>query len=438
MSTYDPAASDEGRLDPLGFATFADRIADTYAAPVRARMRRVRFASAMCLGTLVTPQVEGIEPAERGDTGELAYERVTVEALARDPGAYSETGIPGISKAHTAVKSGQRLGPRTYLKGSRVFGFHGVYRPFATSLGLVDRDGELHEAGVSVLRAVERDQGLDGLLEPRTGTPGKEFLAWLAEEVRRTLQTGRNAFSARNSTNLPRLVALTRPGGMGRYERRALRQVMDSPTAARNHSDAEAFVEALSIVGAHRLDAGTTEVEGVAKIGAHASPGLHRRLQALDAFEDFARDLNWAFEGYRWLSTVTPGGRPGAAAVSACEPIARAASSLAGKYARATEQLDSLAELGSDPTLGGAFAHAFAAFGGRPSAPELVDLIVAHHMTVQANKAPDGKRPWFEEIDGTWVVRPPFTVYDKPERAPTYLHPYRLFTLNAFLVDLRG
>lgn len=438
MSAYDPPASDEGRLDPLGMATFADRIADTYAAPLRARMRRVRFASAMCIGALITPELEGVDPGVRGDSGDLAFERVTVEALARDAEARQEVGIPGISKAHTAIVAGQRLGASGYLKSPRVFGFHGVYRPFAISVGLVDRDGELLEAGRALVAAIERDHGLDGMLEGKSGTPGREVLAWMVDETRKTLRAGRNAFSTTNRTGLPALVALTRPGGMRRYERRALREVMDSPSATRNMADAECFVELLSLVQAHPLDAGATEVDAVAELTKHAGADLHRRLTALQAFEDFARDLTWAFDGFRWLSTTTPGGTPSPASVRTCDAIAIPAGRLHSEYARACEHLGELVNSGSDATLGSSFATAFDAFSSPLGGSDLVDALVAHHGAVQAGKAPYGKRSWFDDVAGQWAVRTMYAVHDQPEHPSTFEHPYRFGAMYSFLDDLHG
>lgn len=440
MSAYDPPSDGEGRLDPLGLATTADRLADTYARPLRARMRRIRFAAAMCLGALVTPELEGVEPAVTGDSPELAFERLVVEALARDndTGGPRDLGIPGITKAHEAILAGGRLDARGYLKSPRVFGFHGVYRPLALSLGLVDARGGLLPGGRTILEAVALDQDLDGLLDPATGTPGGQLLEWLINETGGALRAGRNTFAISNKTNLPRVAALGRPSRAGRRERRALRSALDNPVGAKVPDNDIAFVEALELLKPFRPAAGWIEVDAVEVLTRGASAILKDRLLALVAFEDFARDLTWAFDEYRFLSSTIQQGLPTAAAIRAATGITSGAKQLPAQFVTVVRAFDTLADTGADPHLSADFQSAFAPFAESMSSHQLIEAIVAHHQGVQERKAPSGKRSWFDPVGDAWAIRPPYSLFDEPDRLESFIHPYRFGAMVSFLADLRG
>ena len=54
-----------------------------------------------------------------------------MESLVRWLRTAAPTGIPGSRKARAVIGNDQRLSAPTYLKSPTVFGFHGVYKPFA-------------------------------------------------------------------------------------------------------------------------------------------------------------------------------------------------------------------------------------------------------------------------------------------------------------------
>ena len=60
--------------------------------------------------------------------------------LSDDSTAEIPIGVPGSQKASAVVKRGQRLSAATYLKGPSVFGFNGVYKPFAIDAAIVGTD----------------------------------------------------------------------------------------------------------------------------------------------------------------------------------------------------------------------------------------------------------------------------------------------------------
>jgi hypothetical protein len=67
--------------------------------------------------------------------------------------------------------------------------------------------------------------------------------------------------------------------------------------------------------------------------------------------------------------------------------------------------------------------------------PDLVALAFEHHERIQAQKLPNGKRPWFEPLRQGWVVRGPYSKADLPELGPWFVHPVRVAPLWRFLED---
>ena len=56
LTTYDPLGESEGSIAPLGLYHIADQFGTQLVPAVRERMQRIRFLSAMAVGSLV---VEG-------------------------------------------------------------------------------------------------------------------------------------------------------------------------------------------------------------------------------------------------------------------------------------------------------------------------------------------------------------------------------------------
>ena len=99
-------------------------------------------------------------------------------------------GFPGRDKTRAAITTGTPLSPATYLRGPRVFGFTGVYRPLAQDLGIVDPEGLPLAAAERLVEAWERDQGLDGFLRDDPQTAGGRARRSLDRRVRASLKAG--------------------------------------------------------------------------------------------------------------------------------------------------------------------------------------------------------------------------------------------------------
>src|SRR5713101_1078707 len=95
LTTYDPPGTSEGTLDPLGLYQIADQLAVQLVPAVRERMRRIRFLTAMAVGSLVT---EGLEedPKHRDASPYLVWEWLVVQALVRQLSDAKEiAAVPG-------------------------------------------------------------------------------------------------------------------------------------------------------------------------------------------------------------------------------------------------------------------------------------------------------------------------------------------------------
>src|SRR5687768_363035 len=133
LSEADPEQSGEGSLDPLGLASLADRLAEEIAPGMTARMSRIRFLTAIAVGAVATERLSDAVAADGVSPAYLAFEWHLVEAVGRDRYLPAEAtlGVPGISKARSAVARGVHLDPASYLKTPKVFGFTGIYKRLA-------------------------------------------------------------------------------------------------------------------------------------------------------------------------------------------------------------------------------------------------------------------------------------------------------------------
>src|SRR5689334_19267251 len=168
LTTYDPSATSEGTLDPLGLYQIADHLAVQLIPGVRERMQRIRFLTVIAVGALVT---EGLEDnlQLKDASPYLVWEWLVVEALMRtkggEPGIW---GVPGTLVARRALRQHGYLDSRSYLKTPRIFGFHGVYKRLAMRLRLVDVHLNPGPNAEMLVDAWARSSGFNGLREAKS------------------------------------------------------------------------------------------------------------------------------------------------------------------------------------------------------------------------------------------------------------------------------
>jgi hypothetical protein len=108
-TSYDPPGTSEGTLDPLGLYQIAEQLAVQLVPAVRERMQRIRFLTAMAVGSLVT---EGLHDNRefRDASPYLVWEWLVVEAFdtnqrrrSRDLGNTREFWLRGARSISTAT-----------------------------------------------------------------------------------------------------------------------------------------------------------------------------------------------------------------------------------------------------------------------------------------------------------------------------------------------
>lgn len=422
LSELDPDTLGEGKLDPMGLAGIADELAERIAPFVTARMSRIRFITAMAVGSVATERLVDEVSVDGQTTAELAFEWHVLEAFARagSQAPVATSGVPGINKARRAIASGQRLSRDRYLKTPKVFGFNGVYKRLGVSFDVVHDDRTPSERAFELVAAWERPAGLDGFAEGRSGTVGGQFADDLEAAVLKALQHGRVSVRPKR---LAQLFELLRPDRARGRERALLRDWLAS-------DEWDIRRELIARLG--RLDETEGERDALRAVRGQ-SPAISRelrlRLDAIEAYERVAKLLVGVFDAIRyecWLSGSTP---TSAERMASNELVRDAAASLAAAMAHAEQLLDPLG-------LGDRLHRDFGEFTEPLPSEHIVELCLQHHEEVQRRKPPIGKRPWFERAPGGFIGRLGFELTEAPEPRTGYIHPYRVGALCQFIEDV--
>lgn len=424
LTTYDPPGTSEGNLDPLGLYQIADHLASQLVPGVRERMQRIRFLTAMAVGSLVTESLEE-DPRSTDASPYLVWEWLIVESLIRDPEKdLSIWGVPGTRVTRTALARHGYLDARSYLKTPRVFGFHGVYKRLAVHLGLLDVHLGPRSHAEQLADAWARDQGLGGV----AGAKG-QFERWRLA-VRRSLNhSPPRTKPPWSSTEWIVLARSFAPGAAKAKEKRLLRELLRAEDDRKlgalpqiwqllvNHGNGALWEEALHV----DLEKKALEYRPLVK--------------AIRAYEAFARGLQDAFDVLR---------------AEAAGPDARGYSvpRIAGNQAfrKSVDRLDERFEAAhcalGEITTGGSsvqnlFDERFGSLAEPMDAQTCALTLCEHHEMVQQRKSADGKRPWFDRIGGDRIyIRQAYRI-QPPEIASTqYVHPYRGSSIRSFRADL--
>ena len=193
LSAADPAESSEGTIDPLGLYPLADELGVLLVPGVRERQSHPRFLTLMAVSMAVCQDFPE-DTVARDGTSEpwLVFEWHLVEGLVRATAAEDAkmlVGLPGSQKAARAIGETMPLSAKRYLKTPSVFGFHGIYRLLARTLG-IERQGRLWEQGAQLLRVWSEEQRLPGFFSS-SGDTGREWRRRMTSAVKDGLEAGR-------------------------------------------------------------------------------------------------------------------------------------------------------------------------------------------------------------------------------------------------------
>lgn len=422
LTEADPDDQSEGRLDPLGLAPIAEALADEIAPDVTARMSRLRFVTAMAVSAVVTERLVDDDRIDGQTSPELAFEWHVLEAFARDRGLppAATDRVPGIGKARLALAKRRRLDSNGYLKTPKVFGFNGVYKRIARSMGVVHEDLTPAENGYELVGAWETRHGLKGFADRLPRSTGGRLANALEAAVASALEHGRVAVGPKR---FGMLSGLLRPDGASGKERKLLWQRLLDPERGIRAE----FVHALA-----HLDQLETEREALWALSARRpriSQALKMRLEAIAAYEQVAALLMSVFDTMRyesWRRGSTPTRVEDAAT---CEVVISASNLLPDAMRRADDRLERVGQ-------GALLQERLGSFGEQLSGSELIELCLVHHAQVQQAKPPNGKRSWFDRSSQGFFVRLGYEAKEELVVRDEYLHPYRVRAIRSFIRDV--
>lgn len=439
LTEYDPAASSEGTLDPLGLYAIADSLAVQMIPGVRERQSHPRFLTAIAVSLAICSKFDADMIAKDGVSEPWqVFEWYMVEGLVRrskDPSQLE--GLPGRDKVARVIKDEIPLSASSYLKTPSVFGFHGVYRLLSRTLG-VELSGRLGEFGYELLTVWAKEQGLAGFCGTIGGT-GKEWYGRMQKSVADGIEKGKvDRSSGWNGWDFFRqyLAHLE----IGKDEARTIiNALIDGSNGFRRPVINFLISEkGRAIVEAHELKSKGNPLWRMAerkfhtKLFNNCDSSLKDILTAIDKYETFSRILQDAFDDCLYeMSQEKVKVYP--KALSTTVGVQKAFNNIAALFEETIEPLSHFGEAMR-------FQDTFKELANPFHVEEWVDCLLNHHIKIQHMKQPQpvGKAPWFERFDdGGYIIRPAYRRKKGGLHDIAYVHGYRTASLWSFAKDLR-
>jgi len=425
LSEYDPAISAEGGLDPLGLYAIADSLAVKLVPGVRERMLHPRYLTAMAVGNVFTRLYDDDDVAADGHSEPyLVYEWHVVEGIIRTRRDDPELKrLPGSLKVKECLRDHVRISAARYLKTATVFGFHGVYRPFADNLDIV-KNNLLGENGYELLTAWEKEQELNGFVNGNNGN-GLAVRQQLEVAIQDAMKKG----------------AVSRSGGwngwgfFGRHlfpnripprERDCLKRFLLSEM---DSSRAQVLRFLISDKGRSIFGDSNSEEEFHQALLPHVDEDTRHLIDTIVLYEKFSRLLQDAFDDCLEAMTKKKGpiSPDELAQTPGCHKAYRKIPNIFTKLG------DHLEPFGETVR----YLESFGEMGESTSPESWVNILIDHHIKIQRQKPPHGKRPWFEKFDdGSVVVRARYRRNNGGQHDDAYVHAYRTNSLWSFASDL--
>ncbi len=431
LSEADPKASVEGSIDPLGIYAIADALAVRMIPGVRERQQHPRFLTSIAVSlSLCSEFPDDLIAADGISEPWQVFEWYLVEGLVRTSKERKQQlrGLPGRDKAAVAIEDGVPLSAKRYLKTPTVFGFHGVYRALARDIE-VERADRLGENGYGLLKAWEKEQGLEGFSGSGVG-PGKAVRRRLIDAIQNGLDNGCvyrkvgwddwQFFSKHLGTY-----------DAGKHESRVIKQALLNPTSGYrkevlglliSEEGRQLWTEEVSQdwPSERRFHTALLDV---------ASAELKKLLHAIDAYERFSRFLQDAFDDVLLrLSQHQQRIKP--SELSGLRGVKRAAKKVPDIFIEVAERLAPFGEAVR-------FQESYSSLAERVSDSDWLEKLLEHHCRVQHSKPPAGKVPWFDRFDdGSCMIRTGYIRDTGGRHDDSYVHAYRTTSLWSFSRDL--
>ncbi|MBI4833110.1 MAG: hypothetical protein HY801_16460 [Candidatus Lindowbacteria bacterium] len=424
LTERDDAESGEGGIDPLGTEPLADALAVKLAPGVRERQQHPRFLTAMAVSLEICRDFDEDTLAADGVSAPwIVFEWYLVEGLVRSTDASERLGLPGSLKATRARDDGVPLSARRYLK--TIFGFHGVYRQLARTLGIED-NGRLDDNGFELLSVWAVEQGLAGFAGTGDG-PGQAVRTQLEDAVRAGLESGTTKRSG-GWSGWEFFRKHLAPYRAGEREARFITTALLNDPKGFRHDVMEFLISAK---GRRVWEATNSEREFHRALRVTAQEEFCCLLDAIDGFESFSRLCQDAFQDCLFEMTRQHGQKTSLASLAALRSVQLASKQVPKLFGEVITRLEAV---GEDVR----FSETFAGLAERGSAKEWVERLIKHHLKTQKRKPPNGKNPWFEQFekDGSLIIRPGYRTEEPGTHDDRYVHLYRTRSLWQFARDL--
>ncbi|MCH5642273.1 hypothetical protein [Gordonia sp. ABSL49_1] len=423
FSEFDPGAYGEGSLDPLGLSAVAERMAEQMVPGLRARMSQPRFTTLAVAGAHACQAIRDLTAADGKTKPDIAFEWIIVESFVRHRASSDIRALPGTQKTSRAIKMNRRLGPSTYLSGPRVFGFTGVYRPFALDSDLLTKDGSPGTNADALLGTWEKERSLDGFLGGVPRTPGGKLRRKIEEACVAALQSS-EATLAPGGSVMRDLAATMVPSDSGPGERRILRSLILSAVGGEPHEIRAELCDRL--LQMPHNDMGQREIatrlldDGTVSVAARAV------LQAASTYEECASAIERSFR--RILQDAAArGGTFSQSKASKTVGLEEIAAKLPEQVRRAVNAAGHVQDhLAED------VSRNLQAFEDAAEPAAFIEALLSRHDQVQSDK---GKRPWIDPLGKNWIVRTPYRNQSVDLTHTNWIHPMRLTTLANFLEE---
>jgi len=442
LSEWDPTEGGEGSIDPLGLYAIADALATKLIPGVRERQQHPRFLTVMAAAMAVCNQFKG-DPVAKDGISEpwMVFEWYVVEGLVRSVNEKERLrGLPGREKVANTIKADLPLSAKRYLKSPKVFGFHGVYRQLARTLH-IDDNGILGNKGYELLDVWRKEQKLQGFYETAQGE-GALWFRRLADAVNDGLKNGmvsrtgawegwqfmanhfcHDAFGAEEAKFVSKLLLDDQEG----YRNK----IIEFLSSAKGQDVADTIYKRLE------KDKVWSERPFHQALITRAEGNMKSLLDAIMAYESFSRLLQDAFDDCLFVLTPQNGNRITKTTLSVLAEgpnVINAARMVSDAYDKAVDKLAALNDVNVTK-----FIDNFKFVSERNTPGRWVHGLIDHHRRIQQNKPPDGKLAWIVRCDDDSYIISLDTYWRTMGGRwdDSYVHTYRMASLQSFLRDLR-
>ncbi len=424
LTAYDPPGTSEGTLDPMGLYQIADQLAMILVPAVRERMQRIRFLTAMAVGSMVTEGMEG-NPRHRDADPYLVWEWLVTEALLRTfPRGESMWGVPGTLVTRRAIDNHGYLDSRSYLKSPRIFGFFGVYKRLAIHVGIVDVHLNPGPNAESLAEAWARGLGMSGLKE------ASPLLDRWSSAVGNSLNESpprcRPQWRSEGWTELANAFA---PWTAKAREKRFLQELLIAGEDRRLGALPDLW----------RLQPDITDddfrEEELHDRLEEIEPKYSPLLRAIRAYEGFSRSIQDAFDILKAEAAREDAKGFLVTDISRDKDFQLCVKDLHLRYAEVDQTLSEITVTGL--SLKNLFSGRFGIFAEPMDAGQCALALCVLHEAVQDKKSEEGKRYWFDCIgQGRIYIRHAYREARRDTQPGKYFHSYRGNPIRRFWRDL--